>query len=121
LDALPREQRPYLIRGDCGFGNDPFITELEARDQDYIFKLRQTAGVKRFIERSFVGARWGDVGGGWQASSGEVRLAGWDQHRRVVVLRRLIRGDLVLETQDEKGQMVLAFIRKKAVPPLLDL
>ena len=110
LDALPREQRPYLIRGDCGFGNDPFITELEARDQDYIFKLRQTAGVKRFIERSFVGARWGDVGGGWQASSGEVRLAGWDQHRRVVVLRRLIRGDLVLETQDEKGQMVLAFM-----------
>lgn len=110
LDSLPREQRPYLVRGDCGFGNDPFITELEDRGQDYIFKLRQTAGVKRFIERSFAGARWGDVGGGWEASSGEIQLAGWDRYRRVVVLRRLIRGDLVLETKGENGQMVLAFM-----------
>jgi hypothetical protein len=110
LDALPREQRPYLVRGNCGFGNDPFISELEDRGQDYIFKLRQTAGVKRFIERTFAGARWGDVGGGWEASSGEIQLAGWDQYRRVVLLRRLIRGDLVLETKDENGQMVLTFM-----------
>lgn len=110
LDSLPREQKPYLVRGDCGFGNDPFIKELEERGQDYIFKLRQTAGVKRFIEGSFSTARWNEVGGGWQATSGELRLGGWDRSRRVVVQRRLIRVDLVLETKDAKGQMVLAFM-----------
>lgn len=55
LDRLTREQRPYLVRGDCGFGNDPVMRELEVRDQPYRFKLRLTAGVKRLIERSLFG------------------------------------------------------------------
>ena len=33
--------------GDCGFGNEPFIAELESRAQPYLFKLRQTQGVER--------------------------------------------------------------------------
>jgi hypothetical protein len=34
-------------QGDCGFGNEPFITELEERAQPYLFKLRQSVGVKK--------------------------------------------------------------------------
>ncbi len=45
LDSLNPGQRPALVRGDCGFGNEPFIAELEARGQPYLFKLRQTSGV----------------------------------------------------------------------------
>ena len=33
LDALPPERRPQMIRGDCGFGSEPFIAPLEERGQ----------------------------------------------------------------------------------------
>ncbi|MDP3924501.1 MAG: transposase [Hydrogenophaga sp.] len=45
LGQLRPEQRPKLVRGDCGFGNEPFIAELEACNQPYLFKLKQTTGV----------------------------------------------------------------------------
>ncbi len=34
------------------------MRELEARDQDYLFKLRLTAKVKRYIELRFFGGAW---------------------------------------------------------------
>ena len=37
LDKLEPKQRPALVRGDCGFGNEPFIAELEERGQPYLF------------------------------------------------------------------------------------
>ena len=33
LDALPPARRPQMVRGDCGFGGDPFIVPLEERGQ----------------------------------------------------------------------------------------
>ena len=42
LEKLTPQQRPALVRGDCGFGNEPFIAELEERAQPYLFKLRQS-------------------------------------------------------------------------------
>jgi hypothetical protein len=42
-DSLSKEQLPTLVRGDCGFGNEPFIVKLEKRLQSYLFKLRQTS------------------------------------------------------------------------------
>lgn len=36
LEKLTPEQRPALVRGDCGFGNEPFIAELEERAQPYL-------------------------------------------------------------------------------------
>ena len=56
LDSLSREQLPALVRGDCGYGNEPFIGEigeLEDRSQTYLFKLRQTKGVQRLLARQF--------------------------------------------------------------------
>jgi hypothetical protein len=47
LEKLTPQQRPALVRGDCGFGNEPFIAELEERAQPYLFKLRQSVGVKK--------------------------------------------------------------------------
>ncbi len=40
LDSLNQGQRPALVRGDCGFGNDPFIAELEKRGQPYFSSVR---------------------------------------------------------------------------------
>ena len=67
LDALSSEQRPRLVRGDSAFGNDPVMTTLEAMNQPYLFKLRQTAGVKRLVKRQWSRQDWQDVGQGCQA------------------------------------------------------
>jgi hypothetical protein len=53
LDSLGKGKLPALVRGDCGFGNEPFIVELERRGQPYLFKLRQTSGVKKMLRRQF--------------------------------------------------------------------
>ena len=87
LKALPPEKRPQLVRGDSAFGNDPVMTELESIDQKYLTKLRQTAGVKRLIERNWSRQDWQDVGQGSQAVEAKLKLSGWSQVRRVVVVR----------------------------------
>jgi Transposase DDE domain group 1 len=62
LDSLPPKQLPSLVRGDCGFGNEPFIGELEKRNQPYLFKLRQTSGVKKLLQRQFARQDWSTPG-----------------------------------------------------------
>ena len=50
---LPKEQRPQLVRGECGFGNEAVMCELDAIGQSYLFNLKQTSNVKRLIERQW--------------------------------------------------------------------
>lgn len=113
LDRLSTAQRPYLLRGDWGFGNDPVMSELEARNQHYLFKLRLTKGVKRYLERRFSSGPWTDAGAGWQGLEGQLRLSGWDRERRVVLLRRRLAGEVLLAESNE-GQPKLAFIEADA-------
>lgn len=87
LKALPPQKRPKLVRGDSAFGNDPVITELESIAQMYLTKLRQTAGVKRLIERNWSRQDWQDVGQGSEAVEAQLKLSGWSRARRVVVVR----------------------------------
>ena len=87
LNALPPQKRPQLVRGDSAFGNDPVLTELESIEQMYLTKLRQTAGVKRLIERNWARQDWQDVGQGSQAVEAQLKLSGWSHARRVVVVR----------------------------------
>jgi hypothetical protein len=62
LDSLSPEQLPKLVRSDCKFGNDPFISELEKRNQPYLFKLRQTSGVTKLLRRQFARPDWSTPG-----------------------------------------------------------
>src|SRR5215469_16289140 len=66
LDGLAREQQPWLIRGDSGFGNEPVMREAEQCGQPYLFKLRLTKNVKRAIERAMREEDWQDAGRRWQ-------------------------------------------------------
>lgn len=88
-------QRPRLVRGDNAFGNEPVMAALEAMDQPYLFKLRQTPGVKQLIQRHWSRSDWQDVGQGCQAVETQLRLLGWSRARRVVVLRRAVRDALI--------------------------
>ena len=97
LDALPPEKRPRLVRGDLAFGNDVVMTDLESQAQAYLFKLRQSVGVRSLIERQWSRQDWQSVGQGFDAVEAPLKLAGWRQARRVVVLRRAVRDCLIDE------------------------
>jgi hypothetical protein len=110
LDSLSPRQLPALVRGDCGFGNEPFIAELETRGQPYLFKLRQTAGVKKLLMRQFARKDWttpGPSDQGWSAVEDTLKLAGWDKSRRVVILRRASKSDVALTRKAIEGQLEL--------------
>ena len=113
LKALPSQQRPRLVRGDNAFGNEPVMSELEAIGQTYLFKLRQSPGVKRLIDRHWSRADWKDIGEGYHAVDAELALYGWRRARRVVVVRRAVKDTLLAETKKtskrEKRQQSLHF------------
>ncbi len=45
-EQLPASHRPRLVRGDCAFGNEYFLSECESPEhlQAYLFRLRQSPG-----------------------------------------------------------------------------
>ena len=110
LERLAPEERPTLVRGDNAFGNEGVMLEMEAMGQRYLFKLRQTAGVKRLIERQWQHGEWHGVGQGFDAVDSQLRLSGWSRARRVVVLRRPVKDRLAAETHSEDPQQTLHFI-----------
>ena len=116
LERLTPGERPKLVRGDCGLGNETVMSELEALEQPYLFKLRQTAGAKRMIERQWSRTDWCGVGQGWEAVEDQLKLQGWSKARRVVVLRRATQGDLLAAARKTRkkttlpGQHMLQFV-----------
>ncbi|MDH4216153.1 MAG: transposase [Gallionella sp.] len=112
LEGLPPDKRPRLVRGDCAFGNETVMGEMESIDQAYLFKLRQSAGVKRLIERQWSRDDWSDAGQGFYAVEAELKLSGWSRARRVVVMRRAVKGSLVADEKNSdksKKQQSLQF------------
>jgi hypothetical protein len=109
LDGLSNQQRPWLLRGDVGFGNEPVMREAERRHQPYLFKLRLTRNVKRAVERAMGEQNWQDAGARWQGKDGRLRLDGWSRHRRIVILRRRTERSLALSDRDADGQLRLGF------------
>ncbi len=110
LDSITTEQRPQFIRGDCNFGTDAVMTACEDRHQPYLFKLKQTPNVKRFISQRMVGSTWVTAGQGWEGAEGLLKLMGWEEERRVVVLRRKIKKEVgILQKDALSGQAVFHF------------
>lgn len=97
LDELGAERRPRLLRGDAHWGTEQAMLGAEQRRIDYLFRLRQTAGVKRLIERLFASDDWAPAGQGWQGVRCELELQGWSRSRQVIVLRRQLRDALAFE------------------------
>ena len=105
------ERKPALVRGDCGYGNQDIIEICEEHGLPFLLRLRQTANVKRLIERLFRREDWNrasDATQGWQAIEDSIRLSGWSKARRVVVLRRRVKQDIAVTIKRDGGQLVLA-------------
>jgi hypothetical protein len=109
IERLAPEKRPALVRGDCGQGGEPTMVALEERNVRYLFKLRLTKNVKRYIERMFATPEWSDAGQGWQGREGQIQLTGWSRARRIVILRRPLQGEVLLA---DEQQLQLAFVEK---------
>lgn len=110
LDLLPTEHCPEFIRGDCAFGNNQVMAACEERQIFYLFKLKQTPNVKRFISEKMVCDEWENAGQGWQGSSGQLQLMGWGKSRRVIILRRKIKKEVgIINKKALGGQTVFQF------------
>jgi hypothetical protein len=101
--GLPADKRPRLVRGDCAFGTERVMGELEELDQRYLFKLKQSTNVKRLVNRHWPVTGWCAVGQGWEAHEDHLKLDGWTKTRRVVVMRRQVNKDILVETIKRKG------------------
>jgi len=106
LDSLPRELWPVFIRGDVSFGSESIMYEAEERQLHFLSKLRLTSNVKKLIERVIAKGDWVDAGQGFRGAETTLRLTGWSKTRRVIVLKRPIRGEVLLTD----NQLNLAFI-----------
>jgi hypothetical protein len=108
IDRLPIDKRPQCVRGDCDFGNDGVMRDLEDRAMPYLFKLKLTKNVKRYLASIFWRDDWENAGQGWEGREGEIQLHGWQCARRIIALRRPLTGDVVLA--DQVQQLDLAFV-----------
>lgn len=100
LDAVPKEARPAVLRGDVAFGNESVLREAEARNQPYLTKLRLTTHVKALIKTVFHSTAWEEAGHGWEGIEETLQLSGWSRTRRVIVLRRPLTGELLMTGTD---------------------
>jgi hypothetical protein len=103
LDGLAEPSRPAFLRGDCGWGTERAMEGAEQRNIPYLFKLKQSANVKKLIERMLGRPEWVDAGQNWEGLESELRLSGWTKKRRVVLLRRPLREkDAVAAAEKER-------------------
>lgn len=111
LERLPTHCQPKFIRGDCDWGNDGVMTELETLGQDYLFKLKRTKGVKSLIAQVHGQGEWTRFDNDWELKESELQLQGWQRRRRVVIVRRRLNKDSLIGLEyDKSGQQELALV-----------
>ena len=52
LERLPANGKPQFIRGDCDWGADAIMSELEEKNYRYLFKLKKSTYVKQLIKKN---------------------------------------------------------------------
>jgi hypothetical protein len=101
LDGLAERERPVFLRGDSHWGAEKAMVGAEERGLGYLFKLKQSANVKKLIGQIFRREEWAEAGQEWQGREDVLRLSGWTKARRVVVLRRPLRSKPAAEGEAE--------------------
>jgi hypothetical protein len=85
------------------------MREAEGRGLAFLFKLRLTANVKRMIEKLASSRQWSCADQGFEAKESAVRLTGWSRSRRVIVLRRRLKGAVGVSPSDDGDAPQLSF------------
>jgi hypothetical protein len=111
LKRLPADGQPAFIRGACDWGNDPVMSELEAMDRHYLFKLKRSKRVKALIAQVHGRGVWTRFNSDWELKESTLRLQGWTHARRVVVARRRLPKDPLIGLEYQQGgQRELALV-----------
>lgn len=111
LKRLPDDSQPTFIRGDCEWGNDPVMRELEAIGQRYLFKLKRSKRVKALIAQVHGLGVWTRFSPEWELKESRLQLQGWQGARRVVVARRRLPKDTLIGLEYQRsGQRELALV-----------
>jgi hypothetical protein len=111
LERLPEGSQPAFVRGDCDWGNEPVMNELEQIGQHYLFKLKRTKRVKELINQVHGQGQWTRFNHEWELKENTLQLHGWQQARRVVVMRRRLGKDSLVGLEYTKsGQQELALV-----------
>ena len=79
LDEMPQAAHPKFLRGDCSWGNERAMKGAEQRGIAYLFKLKQSANVKKLIAKLFGNEQWMDAGQNWQGLDTQLRWSGWSR------------------------------------------
>ena len=87
-DRLTPGQRPWVVCGDAGYGNERLMSECEARVQKYLFRQRSTTKVGQLVKLLEQRGGWQPLLDGWEGNEGLLQLTGWTCKRRTIVLRR---------------------------------
>ena len=103
MDRIPRNNWPAFIRGDCDWGSDAIMIEAEQRGIDYLFKLRKSPYVKKLIIQQHCNTGWIKTREGWEALSTEFKLSTWKEARRVVLVRRRLKENIVIAPDSDKA------------------
>ena len=110
IERIGRDRWPRLLRADKGFASDALMLRCEEEGLPYLMRLRLTKNVKRAIERLAGRGGWQDAGQGWQGIDTTLRLSGWAKARRVVLLRRRVKGKPAADrAADNPEQLRLSF------------
>ena len=117
VDGLAAESRPVFLRGDSHWGAEKAMVGAEERGLGYLFKLKQSANVKKLIGQTFGKEEWVEAGQQWQGREDVLQLSGWTKQRRVVVLRRPLRSKPAAEAETVGKKK----FRRKAKQLTLDL
>ena len=79
LDGLPEQNRPVFLRGDSQWGAEKAMMGAEERKLGYLFKLKQSANVKKLIGQIFRKEDWVEAGQQWHGREDVLRLSGWSR------------------------------------------
>jgi len=89
LKRLSTTQRPKFVRGDCDWGTDSAMTEMEAMGVHFLFKLKQSKNVKKLIYTHHGEGQWQSLHNSpWELKESTIQLDSWDKARRVIIMRR---------------------------------
>ena len=104
LTQLSAAARPKFVRGDMGWGTDTVMQDLENIRQDYLFKIRKSPNVVKLIQQHHGRGQWIPMQPGWEAKEAPLQLQGWQNERRVIIVRRQLKTDTILGIEcDHKG------------------
>jgi hypothetical protein len=94
-----QRQKIRLLRADSGFFEDRLLSFLEQRQLPYIVVARLTKWVKRAAQRV---EQWRDLDEYFAVGEFRLRLYGWSEERRFIVIRERLR-----EKRDSPGRRLI--------------